>query len=786
MCATLTTVKVTKQQLFSFLAVHARIPPNEVLLKKQQYALFDDGVAFCRMFNSIFVQRTITPIVTSHQTSSASSRSTRNWKALQRAMTALGIPVDVVPREMYRPNAVDSVGGYSGLVFFYFMHHLAKRRDFSAEFSADVTGSLMTFLQSVDSIRALVLGGAIMLDSLPTELHQYCSTSPHHEDMDADSPASHKQGIKRAEPTVASSNISSVGQHDDDDEGSDIDLPRANGPNDTPHPSNAARSLFHEAASSVPPSPQRYQFESPTIPAAPQEERFFEGEQFTDSAPVPHAASPKLLTMQHVRPPISKTTQYAPTPSSLPAAHSTTTPVLLQANEGLSHDSSGDTTTDVNAAAAQLQRLLLKRHLTSESLEEAQTLLWGILSTYHVTSMRLRRWESQRAELPPSPNVADARCAMLQGEVEELDRANQQLRSLLEQADKELRLQEEQTKLLVASHNAAVARLTDDIVRLRREHEASLQQPQSPRPHHSRQLMDLCATLRALDNTSMELISSNIDETDDDAARIEELLAHRTVLQERAATIAEALHVESTGAGERALKTLSSSTEEALPTSPLITEAMEERIRSVTASRDQLLEELQQLSMEASTWCEEATDLRRQQRDWEAMGRRVEELEADVLRRNNVIEELRLKLSAAMSELDEVRRVSVQRQREHSAIWSVPRPQLESSVGSSSASPAARTPPTAGGHDANYVGLPLSGEGEAAPSVPRFRLSSPRPLESQSPRAPTEARVVDGPYNMSLFPSLHGAVQDSLLLKQPASSAYISLRDLDAIDGILN
>jgi hypothetical protein len=761
--STQTTVKVTKQQLFSFLAVHARIPPNEALLKKQQYALFDDGVAFCRMFNSIFVQRPIVPIITSSQTSSASSRSTRNWKALHRAMVALGVPVEVVPRDMYRPNAVDSVGGYSGLVFFYFMHHLSKRRDFSAEFSSDVTGHLMTFLQSVDSIRSLVLGGAVMLDSLPRELHHYCSTPPHHEDI-PDSPGAQKMEAHVTLPSTAaaSSNISSVEQ-EEDDEGSEMNLRHARlhgseGPSDTPHPTNAARSLFHDAAPPFPvlgshsaTTPQ-YLLESPAAPALPQrvvEERFFEGEQFADSAPEPHAASPKLLTRR-----FGSASHHQSHDTSPPR------PVSTMPDNSPSHDRASSGVTDVNAAAAQLQRLLLKRHLSPEASDEAQALLWGILSAYHVAAMR---------DTGSSASPSCAHDETLRARIEDTERANEKLRLQLEHADSELQQHEEQSKLLVASHNAAVARFTDDIVRLRREHEASLLQ--RPLQQRCNRLMDLCATLRALDHTSMELISSNIDDTDDGAQRIEELLNHRAVLQQRAAGLAAALHSESADAVEPS-------------PAPLVAEAMEERIRSVTASRDQLLEELQRLSTEASVWCEEATDLRKQQRDWETMRRRVEELETDVLRRNNVIDELRSKLAAAVSELDDVRRASVQREREHSAIWSVPRPQVENSVNSSSASPAARTPQTEGGH-APYALMHGSRDSDVVSSVPRFRLSSPRPFASPSPRAPTEARVVEGPYNMTLFAS--SDLDHAKVPQHPKDTPLVSvsLRDLDAIDGIL-
>lgn len=802
--ATSTTVKVTKQQLFSFLAVHARVPPNEPLLKKQQYSLFDDGVAFCRMFNAIFVQQTIAPIATSHQTSSASSRSTRNWKALHRAMTMLGIPTEVVPRELYRPNAVDSVGGYSGLVFFYFMHHLAKRRDFSAEFSSDVTGHLMSFLQSVDSIRALVLGGAIAISTLPQELHEYCSMPPPGAELLRNAAADAAEAQRGARPlgtgATSSGNISSVDHRDD---GSEEYHPQPNPYNprdprvgDTPHPADAARALFYETAASTPyegSSLQRtskptaspltssaYLFVSPgpPRPAEVHEERFFEGEQFIESAPAPHAASPKPGAAPQqfaARPnvPIPSHSSHHSSHHSSPPQEDTGVPTDEYDEASSTCDASDNIDVDVNVAAAQLQRLLLKRQFTAEGSEEAQALLWGILSTYHVTSMRLRRLEAGGDTSRTSPDRHEVQCAVLHEQLEESMRVNKSLRAQLETAHTALSQHEDEARALVSSHHSAVARLTEDIVRLRREHEASLSQ--QPLRHRCAKLTALCSTLRELDATSMDLITANVEETDEEVLfAIEELLEHRTELQKRAAQMVQDLKTFDDGSDTHIGNAES--------TTAMISEALEERVRSVTASRDQLLEELQQLSQDASCWCDEATSLRRQHRNGEALERQVGELEAEILRRNVVIDELRAKLGAAIGELDNLRRSSVQRQREHSAVWSVSRPLNHPDGSFDAASPAARTPQTVG-DITKSSNAPVTGE----PSVPRFTLSSPGALSTPSPRAPTEARVVDGPYNVTLEP--HPAVEaDELKYAAPKRpqpsirSHHITLRDLDTLD----
>lgn len=755
---TLTTVKVTKQQLFSFVAVHARIPPSEPLLKKQNYGLFEDGVAFCRMFNTIFVHRTIAPIATSHQTSSASTRRTRNWAALHRAMMELGIPVDVVPRDLYRAGCGDTVGAYSGLVFFYFMHHLAKRRDFSAEFNADVTGSLMAFLQSIDSIRALVLGGAVVKDNIPPELHEYCSLAPEYEE----------ERVPRRAGTASS--ISSVEHRDD--AGSEANhvvdekpLPATTkiGRDDAGglH-ADAARELFSD--SMTPPAVHmrshtpRREVAQNFIPE--NEERFFEGGHF-ESAPAPHAASPRLSTVSSaMHGPVRPLSMEAEEPSSDKRQHdghsADVEPQHQSTVEDADHSSSAsmDDMVDVNASATDLQRILLQRCVSPEECDQAQSILWQMLRSFHVVAMRLRRAESRNTRNVAELERCEVDAVRLTEKVEQSEASRASLQDEVDQLGKHICEQDRQLQKQAALHHEAVARLTDENVRLRREREESLQQPLHRR---CALLAALCTALRELDGSSMALISSNIEDDD-----VDEMLSHRTALQQKAALLVEQLRSVPATAEEDMGEVDGTTGSERR----WVLDAMEERIRSVTASRDQLLEELQQLSEEASTWCEEATKLRHEERDWSAMQRRVDSLEMEVSRRNAVIDELRCKLSAAVVELDEAR-ASVRRQREHSLVWSVPRP-----IAGGSTSPAARTPQTFNTSEAPH---PTTIE---AASVPRFRLSSPR--QSASPRAPTEARVVDGPYNMPDGPT-----------NMPGPNSYdaadkvqhhISLRDLNLIE----
>ncbi|RNF01419.1 62 kDa protein Tc-1 [Trypanosoma rangeli] len=155
------SVLIGRRELFAFAERYSSC-------RLRDYADLADGVVLCSLFNLVFPElriRTASP-----QTHTLSQRTQMNWAALRSALDDVGIPLNLLDQGAIQHG--DAEKGFSALVLFYFLYHLTKRTDFSAEFATDVSELLTEFLQSIDSIAALVVGGALPLTAVPPQLQE--------------------------------------------------------------------------------------------------------------------------------------------------------------------------------------------------------------------------------------------------------------------------------------------------------------------------------------------------------------------------------------------------------------------------------------------------------------------------------------------------------------------------------------------------------------------------------------------------------------------------------------
>ncbi|EKF32828.1 hypothetical protein MOQ_003318 [Trypanosoma cruzi marinkellei] len=158
------SVLIGRRELFAFAERYSSC-------RLKDYTDLADGVVLCSLFNLVFPEMRIR--TASPQTHTLSQRTQINWAALRSALDEVGIPQDLLDQGAIHDG--DAEEGFSALVLFYFLYHLTKRTDFSAEFAADVSEVLTEFLQSIDSIAALVVGGALPLGAVPPQLQEQLS-----------------------------------------------------------------------------------------------------------------------------------------------------------------------------------------------------------------------------------------------------------------------------------------------------------------------------------------------------------------------------------------------------------------------------------------------------------------------------------------------------------------------------------------------------------------------------------------------------------------------------------
>jgi hypothetical protein len=152
-------IVIGRKELFSFAERHSS-------RRLTDYSGLADGEVLCCLFNLVFPELRIRPAAP--QTHSATQRRHRNWEALFSRFARLCIPLEFLQPSALLAGSVEC--GFSTLVLFYFLHHLSKQTDFSAEFALDVADGVTAFLQSTDCIAALLLGNALPWSAIPEAL----------------------------------------------------------------------------------------------------------------------------------------------------------------------------------------------------------------------------------------------------------------------------------------------------------------------------------------------------------------------------------------------------------------------------------------------------------------------------------------------------------------------------------------------------------------------------------------------------------------------------------------
>nr|CCC93498.1 conserved hypothetical protein [Trypanosoma congolense IL3000] len=176
-------VLIGKRELFAFAERY-----SERRLK--DYTELADGAVLCSLFSAVFP--TVRLRIASPDVHTQSQLTHLNWVALCKGLSSIGISPTLLNREGLQRG--DSESGFSALVLFYFLFHLSRRSDFSAEFAADVSEELTKFLQSIDSIAALIAGGALPLSAVPLPLQEQLQRAVVRVRESFDSPCKVKNG----------------------------------------------------------------------------------------------------------------------------------------------------------------------------------------------------------------------------------------------------------------------------------------------------------------------------------------------------------------------------------------------------------------------------------------------------------------------------------------------------------------------------------------------------------------------------------------------------------------
>lgn len=165
---------IGKKELFAFAERYAG-------QKVKDFKALEDGEVVALLLSRIFPSYRIVPAP--HRTYSFSQRSQYNWEHIFRLCARVHIPLVLIhfPSFGNGVNFGDShsnEGEFSTVALLYFLFHLSKRLDFSAEFSEDVSEELMEYLQSLDSIASLLLGGALDWEGIPVEVEKQIKSFP--------------------------------------------------------------------------------------------------------------------------------------------------------------------------------------------------------------------------------------------------------------------------------------------------------------------------------------------------------------------------------------------------------------------------------------------------------------------------------------------------------------------------------------------------------------------------------------------------------------------------------
>lgn len=162
----MSSVVIGKRELLSFAERHA-------CRRVRDFSSLADGEVIILLLNKLFPSYRIR--VASYHTHSISQRTQFNWEAVYRTCSRLRIPLSLLHYSIpFSPRC----SGFSLLALFYFLFHLSKRIDFSAEFANEMPDDLMNYLQSMDSIVTLFLGEALEWSCIPEEVGEQIRSMP--------------------------------------------------------------------------------------------------------------------------------------------------------------------------------------------------------------------------------------------------------------------------------------------------------------------------------------------------------------------------------------------------------------------------------------------------------------------------------------------------------------------------------------------------------------------------------------------------------------------------------
>lgn len=185
-------VVIGRKELFAFAERYAG-------KKVKDYRALEDGEVVALLLSRIFPSHRIVPA--SSETSSFSQRCQYNWELIFRYCARFHIPAVLLCAPSFGDSNNCCVSrsldiGFPTLAFLYFLFHLSKKPDFSAEFSEDVPEEIMEYLQSFDSIASLLLGDAMDWKALPPEVAEEIKTFPAFHSSTAQKSLDEKEAVK--------------------------------------------------------------------------------------------------------------------------------------------------------------------------------------------------------------------------------------------------------------------------------------------------------------------------------------------------------------------------------------------------------------------------------------------------------------------------------------------------------------------------------------------------------------------------------------------------------------
>jgi hypothetical protein len=134
------------------------------------FAQLSDGSILSFLMSSVF------PAVSAFDfEQQAVGQLSHGWERVYAVCTSLQIP-DGCVRKRDIANG-DHTACYSALVMLFFLGQLSNCASFTCDFTDEVDAVVSTFLQSLDSVRTLVLGGALSIESIPRDIREKIRSS---------------------------------------------------------------------------------------------------------------------------------------------------------------------------------------------------------------------------------------------------------------------------------------------------------------------------------------------------------------------------------------------------------------------------------------------------------------------------------------------------------------------------------------------------------------------------------------------------------------------------------